>query len=60
MKKNSALLLQMARLDEENQMLKEQGYGGSHEIRELQVENDKLRRALSQVSNLPQEIFAEL
>ena len=59
MKKNSALLLQMSRLDEENRVLKEQGYGG-YDARGLQAENQKLRRALSQVSNLPQEIFSEL
>ena len=38
MKKNSALLLQMSRLDEENRMLKEQGYGG-YDARGLQAEN---------------------
>jgi len=53
MQKNSALLLQMSRLDEENRMLKEQGHGGFG-ARGLQAENEKLKRALSQISNLPQ------
>ena len=37
-------------------MLRIQGCAGS----DLQVENDRLRRALSQVSQLPQQIFAEI
>lgn len=58
MKKNSSLLLQMSRMDEENKALR--GKGGSYEVRELQEENARLRKALSQLSNLPQEIFSEI
>ena len=46
----------MSRMDDQNRKMKEQGYGGH----ELQAENDRLRRALAQVSNLPQEILGEL
>lgn len=59
MRKNSALLLQMSRIEEENKKLK-QSYGGHYEVRELQVENERLRRALSHASQLPQEVFAQL
>ena len=37
-------------------MLRSQGYGGG----ELQAENERLRRALSQVSQLPQQIYGEI
>jgi hypothetical protein len=38
MRKNTALLLQMSRIEEENKRLK-QSYGGHSELRELQAEN---------------------
>lgn len=58
MKKNSNLLMQMSRMEDENRMVKQQG--GHYEVRELQQENERLRRNLAEVSQLPQEIFSEI
>jgi hypothetical protein len=60
MLKNSTLLVQMARIEEENKALRAAGAGGSYGNRDLQSENERLKKALSQASQLPQAIFAEI
>jgi hypothetical protein len=56
MRKNSSLMLRMSQMEEENNALR--SGGGHYEVRELQSENERLRKTLSQVSMLPQAIFA--
>jgi hypothetical protein len=63
MKKNNELMLRMSRLEEENLGLKREyqmNYGQGGQARELQAENERLRRALAQASQLPHQIFEEI
>jgi hypothetical protein len=63
LRKNNDLLARLGRVEEENRSLRrdyQMSFGPGAENGQLRAENEQLRRRLAEMSQVPQQIFAEI